>query len=388
MNFSPVTATRKIRDLYRSPKRVKVIQGGTSASKTYSILALLINVAIKSPGEEISVVSESIPHLRRGAMRDFLKIMIGLNIYRDAQFNKSYLKYTFTNGSYIEFFSADQPDKLRGARRTILFVNEANNIPFEAYNQLAIRTSKQIWIDFNPTARFWGHTELEEHDFLKLTYKDNEALSDDVVNALESRRKKANTSTYWQNWCRVYLDGEIGTLEGVCIPEWKEIELPDEARLLCYGLDFGYSLDPTALVALYKYNDSYIFDEVIYRKGLLNSDISNLLNSNNIREHIYADSAEPKSIEELRQRGHSISGCSKGRDSIVYGIELINQNEIYVTSRSENLKNELRNYSWQKDRLGNTIKKPVDAFNHAIDAARYAMMEQLKTPNRGKYFVY
>ena len=383
--FQTTTAIRK---LYALKKRKKVIQGGTSAGKTFGILPILIDRCIRTPYLETSVVSESIPHLRRGAMKDFLKIMIETNRFRDNQCNRSSLKYTFTNGSYIEFFSVEQPDKLRGARRNVLYVNEANNVPFEAYTQLSIRTSGDIWIDFNPTANFWAHKEVvaqQDADFITLTYLDNEALPQTIVDDIESARERAKTSEYWSNWWKVYGLGQIGSLEGVCIKEWKEIKLPLEARLLCYGMDFGYSNDPSTLIALYKYNDAYIFDEVIYQKKLLNSDISSLFRSHDINGVVYADSAEPKSIAELRTYGHKVVPCTKGKDSIVYGINLINQNEIFVTSRSKNLIKELQSYTWMKDREGNTINKPIDSFNHCIDAARYAITSQLKTPNKGIY---
>jgi len=386
MGFKVTEALRKLSKL---DKRKKVVQGGTSAGKTFCILALLIDRCTKEKGLEVSVVSESIPHLRRGAMKDFLKIMMETGRYIDSHFNKSSLKYTFHTKSYIEFFSVDQPDKLRGARRNVLYVNEANNIPFDAYNQMAIRTSGDIWLDFNPTSKFWAHTEVmqeEDSEFIKLTYKDNDALDQNIVKDIEKAQHREGN--YWKNWWKVYGEGEIGSLEGVCIPEWEEINLPDEARLLCYGMDFGYSNDPTSLVAMYKYNDAYIFDEIIYRKGLLNSDISNLLKTYEIEEYVYADSAEPKSIAELQQYGHRILPVTKGRDSIVYGLNLINQNKIYITSRSKNLITELRNYTWQKDKEGGTINKPISAFDHAIDAMRYAAMEQLKDPNRGIYHIY
>ena len=388
MEFVVTTAIKK---LYKLNKRIKVIRGGTSAGKTFGIIPILIDKAIKNPNLEISIVSESVPHLRRGALKDFLKIMMMLNRYRDIQFNKSTLKYNFTNGSYIEFFSTDMPDKLRGARRTDLYINECNNIPFDAYQQLMVRTSNNIWLDYNPTSSFWVDREVlngEDVDFITLTYKDNEALPDTIVKEIESAKEKAKKSTYWKNWWKVYGLGQLGSLEGVCIPDWKETQLPTEARILCYGMDFGYSNDPTSVVAMYKYNDSYIFDEIIYKKGLLNRDISNLLKTYDVDDIIYADSAEPKSIAELNHYGHIVYPVKKGRDSINYGLNLINQNKIFITSRSKNLINELRNYVWMSDKQGNVLNKPIDAYNHAIDALRYAITSQLEDPNKGEYHIW
>ena len=388
MEFVVTTAIKK---LYQLNKRIKVIRGGTSAGKTFGIIPILIDKAIKNANLEISIVSESVPHLRRGALKDFLKIMMMLNRYRDAQFNKSTLKYNFTNGSYIEFFSTDMPDKLRGARRTDLYINECNNIPFDAYQQLMVRTSNNIWLDYNPTSSFWVDREVlngEDVDFITLTYKDNEALPDTIVKEIESAKEKAKKSNYWKNWWKVYGLGQLGSLEGVCIPDWKETQLPSEARILCYGMDFGYSNDPTSVVAMYKYNDSYIFDEIIYKKGLLNRDISNLLKTYDVDDVIYADSAEPKSIAELNHYGHIVYPVKKGRDSINYGLNLINQNKIFITSRSKNLINELRNYVWMSDKQGNVLNKPIDAYNHAIDALRYAITSQLEDPNKGEYHIW
>src|SRR5210317_109218 len=389
MQVKKTKAFYKLKDLQ---SRIRIVKGGTSASKTVSILCLLINYAIRNDGKEISVVSESVPHLRRGALKDFLAILKGLNRYNDSQFNKSTLKYNFSNGSYIEFFSTDQPDKLRGARRTDLYINECNNVPFDAYTQLAVRTSGVIWLDYNPSNLFWVDKELigkQDTDYITLTYKDNNALPESIVKEIEKAKEKAKTSTYLANWWKVYGLGETGSLEGVCIPDWKEIDtIPDDARLLAYGMDFGYSVDPTTLIGLYKWNDAYIFDEVLYKKGMLNRDISRFLQQQDIKENIVADSAEPKSIAELQGYGHSIYGVSKGRDSIVYGLNLINQNEIYITARSKNLKRELAGYVWAKDKEGNQLQKPTGEHPDCIDAARYVLTDQLENPNKGEYFIY
>ena len=386
--FNQTQAVKRLRKL---DNRIKIIRGGSSAGKTVAILMILIDYAIKNPYKEISIVAESIPHLRRGALKDFLNILKVTLRYDERKFNKSTLKYEFSNGSYIEFFSTDQPDRLRGARRTDLFINECNNIDFESYQQLAVRTSGDIWLDYNPANLFWVDKELigqNDTDFITLTYKDNESLPESIIREIEKAKIKAKTSTYWSNWWKVYGLGEIGSLEGVCIPDWKSIDnIPYEARLLCGGLDFGFAVDNSTIIFLYKWNEAYIFDEVLCRKGMLNRDISRFLKDNNITTHLWADSAEPKSISEIRAYGHKIAGVSKGRDSVIYGINLINQNEIYVTSRSKNLIKELQGYVWAKDKEGNNIQKPTGSHPDCIDAARYALMMQLQNPNRGKYAI-
>ena len=316
MQVKKTIALAKLREL---KGRVRIVKGGSSAGKTICILSILIDYALKNSGEVISVVAGTVPALRRGSYKDFIQILKGLNRYKENQHNKSIMRYTFNNGSYIEFFSTDDSSKLRGARRDVLFVNESNTISgFDAYQEMAIRTNKHIWLDYNPAALFWVDTQLvgqDDTDFITLTYRDNNALPQSIVDELLKARKKAETSTYWKNWCRVYLDGLIGNIEGSCIPDWKEIDtVPQEARLLGYGMDFGYSIDPTTLIALYKWNDAYVYDEVLYQKGMLNRDISRFLESHDIRENITADSAEPKSIAELQGYGHNIHGVSKGRD--------------------------------------------------------------------------
>ena len=361
--------------------RIKVIQGGTSASKTFSILAILIDKAIKQPNLEISIVSESIPHLRRGANKDFLKIMKDTGRYIPSNYNKTLLRYEFTNGSYIEFFSVDDESRLRGARRNILYCNESNNISYDAFLQLQIRTDGEIYLDYNPTSKFWVHTEVigqPDTDYIVLTYKDNQALSKDIINQLEANRSKALTNSYWENWCRVYLDGEIGQVEGTIYSDYELIDtIPEEARLLGYGMDFGFSQDPAAVIALYKYNDDIIVDEVIYQTGLLNSELSNLMNTYGVSGEIYADSAEPKSIHELKRLGHQVKPVEKGRDSINYGIQILQQKHMLVTRRSKNLLDEFSKYMWKKLRDGGYDTTPIDAYNHACDALRYVAMMKL-----------
>jgi len=381
------TAIRKIEAL---KKRIKIIQGGTSAGKTYGILPILITKAATYPKTEISVVAETIPHLRRGALKDFLRIMKDTGRYFDERFNKSLLRYEFANGSYIEFFSADDSSKLRGARRDILYINECNNVTFESYNELAIRTKKAIYLDFNPANEFWVHTELKDEqdsDFLILTYKDNEALDNSIVQQIEKNRLKAETSAYWANWWRVYGLGEIGMLEGVIFSNWKQIDtLPKDAKLIGIGLDFGYTNDPTAIIEIYNYNGQRILNELKYQTGMLNSDIAKELPKH---VPVYADSSEPKSIDEIRRYGITIKGVTKGKDSINYGIDVMQRQEYLVTSNSVNLIKELRAYCWDTDKAGTRLNKPIDTNNHAIDALRYHEMETLGlNANYGKYHIW
>lgn len=375
--FIRTTAVNKI---LKMTKRKKVIQGSSSASKTYSILAILIDKACKSSMLEITVIGASVPHLKGGAMKDFLKIMKITNRYKSENWHDTNKKYTFTNGASIEFVNADG-DKAVGPRRDILYINEANLIDFNTYTQLAIRTSKDIYLDFNPVNRFWAHTEVlqeEDAELLILTYKDNEAIPSTVLNELLTKREKAKISDYWANWCKVYLDGEIGALEGVIFNNWKEIDsIPKEAKLMGLGMDFGFSRDFTTLVAVYKFGDKLILDELICRKGLLNSEIANLIKQNKAEKGvIYADSSDPKSIKDISSYGINIHPVKKGPGSVKEGIQLMQEFEMLITKGSNNLKEELTKYEWLKK---GDINTPIDAFNHSIDAARYCITSTLSS---------
>lgn len=296
------------------------------------------------------------------------------NYFKDSLWNKSESTYTFETGSKIEFFSVDQPDKLRGARRDRLFINECNNVPYEAFEQLEVRTKEFIFLDYNPTNEFWAITDLigrNDVEKIILTYKDNEALSDEIIKSIEQRKER-------KGWWQVYGLGQLGEVEGKIYKDWKEIDLiPHEARLERYGLDFGYSNDPTAIVAVYYYNGGYILDEITFQKGLSNKQIADILKNHN-SALVIADSAEPKSIDEIASYGISIVGAEKGKDSINHGISLVQSQRISYTKRSVNLIKEYRNYLWQTDKYGKVINEPDVVFNHCMDALRYALASLVK----------
>ena len=375
------TAQAKISKLN---KRVRVVRGGTSASKTFTIVPFLIDYAVKNPLAEISIVAETIPHLKRGALRDFLKIMDMIGMYGPENFNKSSLVYTFSNGAYIEFFSADAESKLRGARRDVLFVNECNNITWEAYYQLAIRTRRFIYLDYNPVSEFWVDTELindSDTDFVVLTYKDNEALDLSIIKEIEKAKEKALTSTYWANWWSVYGLGNIGSLQGTVFENWVQCDaIPRDAEFIAYGMDFGFTNDPSTLIAVYRYNGELYLNELIYQTKLTNSDLIARLKELNVtsQQMIVADSAEPKSIEDLRRAQFRIEGAKKGLDSIRNSIDTLQAFKLNVTKSSINLVKELRNYKWVTDNDGKHTSQPIDSYNHAIDAIRYVALNRLK----------
>lgn len=364
------TALKKISSLRR---RLRIIQGGTSASKTFSIMAYLIHVAQSNNDLVISVVSESFPHLRLGAMRDFRTIMKMQKYWVDASWSATLNTYTFPSGTVIEFFSVEDTGKAHGPRRDILFVNECNNVSFPIYRQLAGRTRKIILLDFNPVAAFWVHEKLiphRVHEFLKLTYRDNEALEPAIVREIEAN------AAIDENYRRVYADGEVGRNEGQIMKNWIHIdEIPPEARLMRRGLDFGYTNDPTAIVDIYEWNGGYIWDEICYEKGMSNKDIADLILQQKEQVLVIGDSSEPKSIDEIESYGVMIQGAVKGADSVRNGLQVVTTKQVYVTRRSTKLIKEERNYIWKMDKNGEPLNVPRDLFNHAMDAGRYGMTD-------------
>lgn len=348
------------------------MQGGTSAGKTIGIEQVLIDKCQSEDkeGDVTSVISESFPHLKRGAIRDFLSILQTQNYFDERRWNKTDYTYTFETGAILEFFSADQPAKTRGPRRKRAFINEANNIPFETFEQIEVRTTKEIYIDYNPVQEFWVQTELlgkrDDVDFLILTYKDNEALSEEIVKSIEQRKNRAG-------WWKVFGEGQLGEVEGKIYTGWQIIdEIPHEARLERYGIDFGYTNDPTTIVALYYYSGGYILDEITYQKGLSNKQIADIL-SNSPKALSIADSAEPKSIDEIKSFGINVVPTQKGKDSVRQGIQVVQDQQISVTKRSINIIKEYRNHLWQTDKQGRVINEPEHTYSHSMDAIRYAL---------------
>ena len=321
-------------------------------------------------------------------MLDFENIMKDSGAWNDNCWNKTKHTYTFPGGCTLEFFSPDTYGKAHGPRRDVLFLNECNNLDYKIVDQLMVRTKKIVWMDWNPSNDFWFYTELlpnrkTDIDFITLTYKDvvdpvtNETLLDPVV-IQEIESHKGN-----KNWWTVYGLGQLGTIEGRIYKDWQVIQaVPFEARLERRGLDFGYTNDPTAIVDVYYYNGGYILDEQLYRKGLLNNAIAGLLqNYANPDTLVICDSAEPKSIEELKVYGINALPAVKGQGSITTGIQFVQSQKISVTARSLNLLKEYRNYMWMTDKDGRIINKPMDVNNHLMDALRYALNSVLAPAN-------
>lgn len=396
--FTAVTATHK---LLKLDKRIRAAAGGTSASKTISILLILIDKAQWAANHDkqllISVVSESLPHLKRGVMRDFINIMESHKYFKETQWNRTDFIYSFGPNVRMEFFGVDTPDKVRGPRRDILFMNEANNCPFESFEQLEVRTKQEIWLDWNPTNEFWFYTEIlpfrqEDLDFITLTYKDNESLDENIVKSIEARKHN-------KGWWKVYGLGQLGEVEGKIYKDWAIIdEIPHEARLERLGLDFGYANDPAVLIALYYYNGGYIVDELLHRTQMPNRKIADYINNSAFPNAlVIADSAEPKSIAELQEYGINVIGAQKGPGSVNQGIQYVQDQRISVTKRSTNVIKSYRNYMWKTDRDGKIIDTPNHYLSDAMDAVRYAMEsmrpdddedEEVTTGNLAKLYLH
>lgn len=364
--YSVTTALRKIIALN---KKIRAVQGGTSSSKTISILLYLIDLAQKDKKPTLtSIISESLPHLRRGAIRDFKNIMKGHGYWKEDAWNKTEKVYTFETGSEIEFFPADDDSKMRGGRRDRAFLNEVNNIKLEAFDEIEVRTKEFVFMDWNPTQEFWFYSEIngkrEDVDYIILNYLDNEAVPEEIKASIEARKNR-------KGWWQVYGLGQLGEVEGKIYKDWQIIdEIPHEARLERRGLDFGYSNDPSVIVDIYYFNGGYILDEQLFRKGMTNKQIADVIL--NLPSCLtIADSAEPKSIDELRSYGVQVIPAKKGQGSVAQGIQFVQGKKISVTKRSVNVIKEYRNYLWKVSKDGIVTNEPEHLFSHSMDAIRY-----------------
>lgn len=393
------TFTEKLLPAWNKHPRYLDSCGGTRSGKTYSILQMLIMRAAyaemnKLPKTITSVVSETIPHLKRGAIRDFEAIMRKADYWDESRWNKTDLIYTFGNGGVIEFFSADTPGKVHGPARDHLFINECQNIPYDTARQLFVRTSDRIILDYNPVCEFWVHTRIQPLDnciSIHSTYKDNNFLTPLQVAEIESNKDDAN-------WWKVYGLGEIGMLEGLIYGFEQIDEFPEDTSSLkeVYGLDFGFTNDPTAIVRLFVDTKRKVVyaDERCYQTHMLNSDIAALLREEHMPSNVcvFADCAEPKSIEEISREGVNIVACDKDApvrsEKLKFQLQWMQGWKFYFTKRSINLIKEARNYTWAKDRDGKPLNQPIDKWNHILDAMRYALWSKFGSDyNEGQYSI-
>lgn len=379
MAIAKTTATVKIKKTLYEPTFYKVIQGGMSSSKTFSIMILLIGYAESYPDSLITVAGMTYNHLSTGTIRDFTKIMKETSRWEELSFNKSSKIYTFQNGSQIEFLSVDNMTS-RGPRRDVLFVNEANGINYETFDQLASRTRDFVILDYNPSAKFWAHEELVEKQkdrtsFIILTYLDNEALDKQEKENIESRKPKKGEEP--SNWWTVYGLGQIGTLEGNIYEGWietSEEEIKKRGKLVRYGLDFGFG-HPTGMTAIYENKDGSIgIIEEIYKQGINSSEYPRVLENHNIDKNvlIVGDSARPEIISDIKNAGFRIVPANKDSGSVMRGISRVQEKQIYYCGR--NLKKEYLSYAWRKKRsTGEIIYEPEKVDDDLMDSLRYAI---------------
>jgi phage terminase large subunit len=383
MIISSIKTNKVFRHLEESAAKIVVQQGGTRSGKTYNIILWIIfSYCQKNEGKIITICRKTYPALRGTVMRDFLTILKDHEIYSEDDHSKTASEYKL-NGNTIEFISLDMPQKIRGRKRDLLFANEANELNFEDWQQLLFRTNEKVIIDFNPSEEFhWIYDHVltrKDVEFFQTTYKDNPFLGAEIKAEIE--RLKEIDENYW----RVYGLGERGQAKSLVYTFTTIKEIPKEAKLVSYGLDFGYSSDPTSLVRTYILGDDMYVDELLYRTGMTNQDIANEMKVLGLdrSNEVFADSAEPKSIEEIYRMGWNVKPTIKG--SINIGIDIIRRYKLHATESSFNLIKELRNYKYIEDKNGQMTNKPVDNFNHALDALRYSVVNKISQSHLGRY---
>ena len=372
-------------NLVDSDKKIIINQGGTRSGKTFNILLYIIfYYCLNNSNKTITICRKTYPALRATVLRDFINILREHNLYNEDNHNKSSSEYNLF-GNLIEFISLDQPVKVRGRKRHLLFINEANELFWEDWQQLLFRTSDKIILDYNPSEEYhWIYDKIiprEDANFLKTTYKDNPFLEQSLIDEIE--RLKYTDEQYWQ----IYGLGEKGISKATIFNYVECNQVPFEAEVVSFGMDFGFTNDPTALVKVSKLDNNLYIEELLYRTMMTTGDIHNFLKGKVNREPIYADSSEPRIIEELRRMGWSIRASLKGRDSVNAGIDLLKRFKLHIHKDSTNAIQEFRNYKWLEDKTGKLTNKPEDKNNHIADAVRYATYSILSKPNFGKYAI-
>lgn len=367
--------------LDESDKKIVAEQGGTRSGKTYNILMWIIfRYSINHTGETITIVRKTFPSVRATVMRDFFDILKKYELYSEDNHSKSANEYIL-NDNLVEFISLDQPQKIRGRKRDLLFINEANELTYEDWQQLVFRTSGRIILDFNPSDEYsWIYDKVqtrEDCDFYITTYKDNPFLDSAIIEEIE--RLKETDETYWQ----IYGLGQRG-ISKATIFQFQESEIPEDAEFLSYGMDFGFN-DPTTFVEVYRKENSLYARELLYRTNMTGYDMAKYLKAIELKGIIYADSARPEIIEELRRMGLPIRPTKKGANSVHAGIDVLKRHKLNVIG--DNFVQEMRNYKWVEDRSGKLTNIPQDGNDHLIDAFRYATYNVLSKPNYGTYAI-
>lgn len=372
--------------LQKSNKKITIEQGGTRSGKTYNILLWLIfDYCTRVSGKTITICRKTFPSVRASVMRDFIDILKQYRIYSEEQHNKSNSEY-FLFGNLVEFISLDQPQKVRGRKRDVLFINEANELYFEDWQQLVFRTTEKIILDYNPSDEYsWIYDNViprEDAEFYKTTYLDNPFLDTSIRKEIELLRE--TDETYWQ----IYGLGERGISKSTIFQYTEVNKIPEEAQFISYGMDFGYVNDPTTLVSVYQKGFNLYCKEHFYQTKMTANDIYLKLREVGVnRDAVFCDSAEPRLIDELRRMGLNTRPTIKGKDSVNAGIDLLKRYKLHITSDSENMIQEFRNYKWLEDKSGKLTNVPRDANNHTIDSLRYATYNMLSKPNYGKYSI-
>lgn len=363
---------------YKSSSQIICNEGGSRSGKTFSIIQLLVTIAVNEKNKRISIVSHSLPHIKRGALRDFRIIMEAFEKWNEEQWSATNFIYTFKNGSYIELFGLEDESKARGPGRDILFVNEANLIRKTLFDQLAMRTTGKIFLDWNPADfNSWVYDLADAEGVKKIhsTYLDNiYNLSDLQIKYIESY-KDLPDDFMW----KVYGLGLRGAAKELIYTNWKIVkELPGKGDII-YGLDFGYTA-PCAMVKVEIYDDQLYVEEILYKSGLTVSDLGAFLKDLKIgRAPIYADAAEPKSIEEINRYGLNIHPADK---DVWAGILKVKSMPLNICFNSENLRSELSSYKWKKDKKDMVLEEPVKLNDHLCDSFRYAIFTYLSVPKK------